>query len=402
MRTGALFFGLTLVAGTTLNVQAAETIEEALSNGEAHLNFRYRFENVDQDGFRDDAHASTLRTRLNYRTDSWRGASFFVEADDLTYIGDDDFNNTRNGKVNRPVVADPDGTDINQLYVDYSAGDTLFRLGRQRINLDNQRFVGGVGWRQNEQTFDALTVLDQSFTNTTIVYSYIDNVSRIFGPDKGTPPKDIDSANHVLNVNYKTRGGANVSGYAYLMDLKDADALSNRTVGLRYSRTFDAGDLKVPMNVELANQKDYGDNPFSYSANYYLLEIGVALENVKIMVANEVLEGDHRVAGEAFVTPAATLHAFQGWADQFLSTPAGGIDDKYVTVSGSVLGGSIGLTYHKFEAESGSADYGSEWDFVFKRSLTDHVGLMFKVADYREDGFSVDTTKYWLMLTADF
>ncbi|MEX2488084.1 MAG: alginate export family protein [Pseudomonadales bacterium] len=402
MRIRSLLLGLISVAGLTSHAQSADTIENAFREGEAHLNFRYRYENVDQDGFSDDARASTLRTRLNYRTEVWRGLRFFVELDDLTYVGDDDFNNTRNGKVSRPVVADPDGTDVNQLYVDYNLEDTVLRLGRQRINLDNQRFVGGVGWRQNEQTYDAFTVSNNSIANTTVVYSYIDNVSRIFGPENGVPAKDLDSQNHVFNLNYKSSGGANISAYAYFMDLKDADTLSNRTVGVRYSNTFELMDLKFPVNVEFAGQEDYGDNPFSYSANYYLLEAGIALEGIKVMVANEVLEGNDRVAGEAFVTPAATLHAFQGWADQFLATPPAGIDDRYVSVSGGLFGGNVGLTWHKFEAESGSADYGNEWDLAFSRKLTDHFSLLLKVARYQEDGFSVDTTKAWLMLSADF
>lgn len=401
MRTTPVVLGL-LVFCVSLSARAADSIEEAFANGEGHINFRYRFENVDQDGFNNDAHASTLRTRLNYRTDSFRGLSFFAELDDITYVGDDDFNNTRNGRVTYPVVADPDGADVNQLYVDYAMDDTLLRVGRQRINLDNQRFVGGVGWRQNEQTYDALSLTNTTLESTKIQYAFVANVSRIFGPEDGTPAKSIDSESHFINVNYKTRGDANVSGYAYLMELKDAQALSNRTIGLRYSRSFKGQDLTFPMTVEFANQKDYGDNPVSYSANYYMLQLGVVLDNIKIQVTNEVLEGDDTSAGEAFVTPLATLHGFQGWADKFLSTPAAGIDDKYLTVSGEVLGGNLGLTYHVFEAESGSADYGTEWDLAWNRKLSDHLGLLLKLARYQEDGLSTDTTKAWVMLTANF
>ncbi|MBD3648696.1 MAG: alginate export family protein [Pseudomonadales bacterium] len=402
MRMTPVVFGLLVLCVSLSSAKAADSIEEAFANGEGHINFRYRFENVDQDGFPNDAHASTLRTRLNYRTDSFNGLSFFAELDDITYLGDDDFNNTRNGQVTYPVVADPDGADVNQLYLDYKMDNTLLRLGRQRINLDNQRFVGGVGWRQNEQTYDALSLVNTALQDTKIQYTFVGNVSRIFGPEDGTPAKSIDSESHLINVNYKTSGDASVSGYAYLMELKDAQALSNRTIGLRYSRTFQSQDLTFPLNVEFANQKDYGDNPVSYSANYYLVEVGVSMDKVKVLVGNEVLEGNDTSAGEAFVTPLATLHKFQGWADKFLATPAAGIDDKYFTVSGNVLGGSLGLTYHVFEAESGSADYGTEWDVAYNRKLSDHLGLLLKLARYQEDGLSTDTTKAWVMLTADF
>ena len=47
------------------------------------------------------------------------------------------------------MVADPDGTEINQalLRYDHTKGNAV--VGRQRINLDNQRFIGSVAWRQN-------------------------------------------------------------------------------------------------------------------------------------------------------------------------------------------------------------------------------------------------------------
>ena len=51
----------------------------------------------------------------------------------------------------------------------------------------------------------------------------------------------------------------------------------------------------------------------------------------------EVLEGAP-TGGLAFVTPLATLHKFQGWADKFLATPASGIEDAYIAVFGNALG----------------------------------------------------------------
>ena len=56
--------------------------------------------------------------------------------------------------TNYPVVADPEGTDLNQFYVQYAApAGTTVRLGRQRIKLDTERFVGSVAWRQLGNVF---------------------------------------------------------------------------------------------------------------------------------------------------------------------------------------------------------------------------------------------------------
>ena len=69
----------------------------------------------------------------------------------------DNYNDGLNGKTRYPVIADPDNTELNQLYVMYAPSAAIrLTLGRQRINYDNQRFFGASSWRQNEQTFDAL------------------------------------------------------------------------------------------------------------------------------------------------------------------------------------------------------------------------------------------------------
>ncbi len=48
---------------------------------------------------------------------------------------------------------------------------------------DNARFIGNVGFRQNEQTFDALRVGTTYLPDTDIGYTYLEEVHRIFGRD---------------------------------------------------------------------------------------------------------------------------------------------------------------------------------------------------------------------------
>lgn len=206
-----------ILSGSVAN--AADSISEAFTSGKAHLNFRYRLETVDQDGLSKDATASTLRTRLNFKTDPYKGFNLFVEMDDVTYLGDTNFANFRNDKLGvYPVVADPKGTDINQVYFDFKGEKALFRVGRQRINMDNQRFIGGVGWRQNEQTYDSANLIFTGLTDSVVTYTYTDNVSRIFGPEKGTPAKDLEASNHTLHYKYSKDGFGSLVGYGYLLD----------------------------------------------------------------------------------------------------------------------------------------------------------------------------------------
>lgn len=386
---------------STAQAEPVTNVADAIKNGEFHANFRYRLERVDQDGLSDMALASTLRSRFNYATAPLYGASAFIEVDNIAYIGTDSFNNTRNGKAGYPVVADPDATDINQLYFKYAKDAAAVTLGRQRINLDNQRFVGGVGWRQNEQTYDAVTAGYNGFKGVQLVYAYVDRVARVFGPDNGTPDPTLDTSAHVLNAHWDGGDKGAVTGYGYFLDVENAPAASSRTGGVRYTNHFAAGEGQIPVAFEFARQTDYGNNPVGYAANYTLVEVGYKQGPIQLLVGNEVLGADTG-AGVAFATPLATLHKFQGWADKFLSTPAAGVDDRYVTVSGGEADTRFTLTWHDFNADAGSAQYGNEWDMSVAQKLGDHVDALFKYASYNANTFATDTTKFWVMMTVHF
>ncbi len=49
-----------------------QTLAGAITTGKASIGFRYRYEFVDQDGFTENANASTVRLRLNYKTGAYR------------------------------------------------------------------------------------------------------------------------------------------------------------------------------------------------------------------------------------------------------------------------------------------------------------------------------------------
>lgn len=135
-----------------LSIEPEEPLSfrDALTSGEHWVNLNLRGESVDQDGFSRDAFALTLRTVLGYETARYGGWAILVEAEDVSAVGDAAYNSTINGNTDRPVIADPDGTEVNQAYLSYvGIEDTTVRLGRQRIKLDNDRFIGNVGWRQN-------------------------------------------------------------------------------------------------------------------------------------------------------------------------------------------------------------------------------------------------------------
>lgn len=387
------------VSAETMAEPLAEGISKALDESDIGLELRYRYEFVDQDGKPEDADASTLRTRVNVKSGSIGGFQGFIEVDNVSYVGNDNFNNTENGETDYPVVADPDYTEVNQAFVSYAFDDkNKATVGRQRINHSGQRFLGGVGWRQNEQTYDAARIQLAPAEGLTIDYSYIWDVNRIFGPEGADA--DFEGDSHALIASYKIAEGHSISAFSYLLDLDEAPALSSSTYGLEYQGAFKVSEgVGLGLNLAYAEQSDYKDSALDYDAGYYFGELSVKFQPVSVAIGYEVLESDN---GVGFKTPLATLHKFQGFADKFLVTPAGGIEDSYLKIATKVAGVKLIAFYHDFEAETGGMDYGSEFDFIAAYKFNKNYSVLFKYAAYNSDDFATDTDKAWLMLTAAF
>ena len=393
-----LTLGCAIFGVGAIEQSSATNLRDAIAGGDVSLEFRYRIETVDQAGFDDDAMASVLKSRINFRPLDLGNVGFFIELDDVSYIGEDKFNNTRNGKTELPLIADPDGAHVNQAYVDFKNDSGYVRLGRQRINLDEQRFVGGVAWRQNEQTLDAVTLAGDVWSNVSLSYSYVHGVSRIFGPENGLPTDYYDSNTHLFNVGANLAMGGKVTFYHYAIDLENAAALSNQTTGVRFSQVVERGDLRFPINLEYARQSDHGDNPVAYDTDYLLLEGGIDTGGLRLLLGYEVFGGDAGESGGMFRTPLATLHKFQGWTDRFLSIPHAGVEDTYLALTS----GGLTLSWHDFNAEAGSAHYGGEWNLSWQYAISDNYTLLLKYATYDPDTHAADIDKAWIQFTATF
>nr|WP_306109738.1 hypothetical protein [Pseudomonas sp. 8BK] len=393
------------IAGTTLShaALAEEDFSKLFSEAKPILDARYRYEHVDQDNALKHANAQTLRTRVGVQSGKWYGLSALIEADNVSRIGDASYNETRNGQSEYSVVADPDGSEINQalLRYDHQYGSAV--LGRQRINLDNQRFVGGVAWRQNEQTYDGALAQLKPLDGLTLTYAYIDNINSIFGPgngryDSAANPANIEGHSHLLNAQYILMPELTATAYQYRLGLDNltAGSQSSKTTGLRLN-----GAVKgLSYVLEYAQQSEYADNPLDLDSDYYLAELGYSLKGVALKAGYEVLGGDEGPGNRAFQTPLATKHAFQGWSDIFLMTPAGGVKDAYAGVTAPLLGGSLQAWYHDFRAEQGSSQYGEEINLSYAHPIPGVKGLvgLVKYASYDADDFAVDTDKAWLQV----
>ncbi len=373
---------------------------DAVKGGEVYLDFRYRYEGVDQDGISKDAAASTLRSRLGLSTGSYHGFTGLVEFDNVSVVGPDDYNSTENGKTQYPVVADPKGTEVNQAYLKYTMDSANGIYGRQRINYSNQRFVGGVAWRQNEQSFDGFRGNWQMLDSVKIDYSYAYRVHRVFGPDDGANPAEWSGDNNFLYVDWKVAEGHNIGVFGYFIEVDSQNSYaapktvnnSSDSYGLEYVGRIAMLDVRAAY----ASQSEAGDSELNYTADYYLAEVGGTLGGIGLKGGYEVLASDN---GVGFATPLATLHKFQGWADKFLSTPGDGVEDLYFGVSGALGPVKLEAVYHDFQAESSSEDFGDELDLAASWPVNEYFSTQLKAAFFNADGdVFTDTNKVWLTL----
>jgi len=403
--TSALAVLTMLAAGAAHGADAppkANTIAEAVTGGKAQVSFRMRYEDVDDDALTQDASALTLRSRLSWQSLPLYGVSAMIEVDDIRAIVED-YNSTSNGKTRYPIVGDPEGTELNQASLRWQIGKNQLSGGRQRIVLDNHRFIGNVGWRQNEQTYDSVQFKTTALPRTELSYAWVWNVNRVFGPKTGAQQANWHGDTHLMNAKFNAGKAGTISAFAYLMDFDNASGQSNATYGARWAGSPEiAKGWKLPFAVSYATQDDYGDNPSNYSADYWEAEVGLAYGPHTIKVGREVLEGHATRANARFQTPLATLHAFQGWVDKFLVTPPQGIEDTYVGFMTRLGPANVQVFYHDYRAEAVDRDYGTEWNASVGFTFAKRYELLFKAGDYNADGFGTDATKLWVMATATF
>ena len=392
LRRNPLTFALLLgsVAGPAM---AADTTAPA--PGKWTLNFRARWEQVDDAKFAPVADAYTARTRIGYLTPVRNGFGGAIEVLNTTHLFGDWFNSTTNGRTTYPTVADPDNTDLHIASLNYAPSDrTRATLGRQRLNYDNQRFIGAVGWRQNEQVFDALDLQHRFGNGLTVRYSYTNRVQRVFaGYDQSEDVARWNLNANLLNASYALGPGTLV-GYAYFIENKTLPLSSHRNLGLRYAAKKDSPDgVGWVATLEAAHQDSYSGGNANIDAGYFLVEAGPVWRGNTFKAGWEELGGD---GSYGFQTPLATLHAFNGWADRFLTTPVDGLQDGYLSWSRKFGKLTANVIWHDFQSDHGSVDYGNEWDASVAYALSKRWTGLLKLADFQKGDVGADVRKSWV------
>jgi hypothetical protein len=400
------------------------TISDQISGGKLLLEVRARYEGVNQKkagALTDNGEALTVRTRLGWETADWHGLKGLIEFEDVRQIGQEHFAVNVPGatapplngadKARYPIINDPDVTELNRLQLTWTPS-ALFSVtaGRQRVLIDDQRFVGNVGWRQDEQTFDGVR-LDATLGRFKGTYVYVTHVNRVLGE-----MKDWDSDSHLLNLTWSPAEAFRLEGFVYALDFSNSAANSSITQGVKVSGKTWVGLFQLAYDGAWANQGDYRRNTAGYSLDFWQADAAATFDIWTVKVDYESLEGD---GTRGFTTPLATTHAFQGWADAWVM-PAGGnksfvdgIEDFNLTLNAKprfrrtyLFNIDLLARYHDFKDQRTGANLGHEWDLQATAAITPKLSAQLKYADFeRETTVPLGTaappasrTKVWFTL----
>ncbi|BAF70905.1 hypothetical protein [Nitratiruptor sp. SB155-2] len=400
-----------LLAAGMSSVASASALENIVSNPKVSLEVRPRYEYVDQDGISEEANAVTVRTALGLNAQLFEveglGAQFQVM--NVTALNDD----YAPEQAGYPVVADPEQTRVTQANISYTVNGFTTIVGRKMVTLDNHRFIGNVGWRQMPQTYDLAAVVYNGIENLNLLGAYVWNVNRIFATDGDGPKnKHLSTGSVLLHASYKVMPELTITAYDYMIEnLMDH-------IGLRLTGKVDLSGVKVGYTAEYAIQDDPSlddsDDPLysptrKQDTEYYNLAVDASYNGFIGGLGFEHL-GDKGSGDMAFSTPLATLHAMNGWADVFLSTPDEGLEDFTVKLgyNAGEYGKIVGI-YHSFSSDTNNAagddDLGDELDIAYNYKINKNLGLLLKYADYNAGDTSFgkkDVTKYWVQLDYKF
>ncbi len=365
---------------------------------------RVREEHVAQDGLPQDSDAVTVRVRSGVEASGGRWSTLAEVQGNLAIVGDY-YDGIEGPATTRPLIGDPQSIALYRAQLQYRAPGATVTAGRQRIMLEDERFVGGAAIRNNGQTFDAVRAQVEPVKGIKADVSYVWNVRTVWGIDgTGARPRSIDGNSVFATLGAATPIGT-VTAFAYLLDLDEAALqglrLSSQTYGARLSGTRAFGAAKLMWQASHARQSDYARNPNRFAAGYWLGDVALDLNGPRLGAGYEVLGADDGRALTSFQTPLAAIFKFQGWADKFTTTPPDGIRDAYASAGwgwkkvGRWSGVSLQAVYHRFDSDRLARRYGDEIDLLATGRLGRTLASL-RYADYRARGFATNTRKLWL------
>ncbi len=382
---------------------AAQSGINILDNITVSGEIRPRWEMSDvKDNAPDTANAYTARTRLAV-SGMLLGVEGLSAKVGITSVNNFGYTDYAPSDAAYDVILDPQQAILTEGYLAYTASGTTLLAGRSFVNLDDQRFVGTVGWRQMERAYDTVTLVNKSVEGVTFTAAWVYGYQGV----NANPTADTGSA--LVNVNYIAMPQLQLSAFAYLLaDIHD-------TYGVRASGKADMGGVKLDYAASYAIQRNATleyvlDETPEIEASYYDIALGANISGMILGAEYEVLGDAQGESIKGFTTPLATLHKFQGWADVFLGRTSGSNNDGLADMSAKIgyaapgLGKLLGV-YHKFDALTGeNDDLGSEIDVLYANRVpgVNNLDFLAKAAFYSMGDSGNDVTKAWVQLDYKF
>ena len=398
-----------LLAASGLSAHAGD-FDKALAASKPIIESSLRFEDVDQTGIANKADAVTWRNRIGWQTGAFHNWSLLVEIENTTPLTDA-YNSTVNGRTRYPSVNDPQVTELNRGQLTWApTKTTALVIGRQRITLDDTRFVGNSGWRQDEQTFDAVR-FDTGKGKFHLTTAYIAKVNRVTGDEK-----DWNSDSYLVNASYDAGPKLKLTGFSYGLrfksaafapvaaDLANARASSVDIAGVRAAGGKKSATSGIGYILQYAVETPGHGNPQSFRLEEKMAEVNGFFGIWSGRLSYESLGGNGVVG---LITPIASGHTFQGYADAFSATGgnktfADGLNDMAVTVAAApkmTFKPVFTLVYHDFSTPYHARHLATEWDAIAVFNLTQKLSLMLKRADFEgEPTAPASRVKNWIML----
>jgi len=404
----------------TVSAQAAEEGISIFEDIKFKGQLRPRFEHLDNSGLNKSAgNILTNRTNLNLQAKllGVEGLTATVEVNAVNDFSTLDQTTSQTGGT------EVDAAKVSQANISYTSGDATGIVGRKTVNIDNQRFVGSVGWKQNFQTLDIVAGAYNT-DKFNILAAYVYGVNAIGDAGNGTAGNlytggtaSGETTSAVVNASFKAMDALKVTGYVYALGSHSNTYGVAATGGIPISE-----GIKLNYRAEFAKQTDASLETKSLGkptndSSYINIDVNTNISDFLVGLNYEVLGADKTDGATSvggFQTPLATKHKFNGFADVFLGTPGQGLKDFNLMLGYKTKSfGLAKLIAHSFKSDEGSIDYGTEIDLLYKRAIPGVKGVtgLFKLASYQAGDSSAngnpakqsnDVSKVWLMLDYKF
>lgn len=373
---------LLLLAAVGARADGLDPLTSALSETQPLVDLRLRWETLTQAGFARDAQTLLLRSRLGFRTGALFDTTLLAEASLLSPLVDD-YNSGLNGRTEYPSISDPENYELHRLQLqNTSLPDTDLLLGRQRVALDDQRFVGASNWRMNENTLDSARIINSSIPGLTMDLIGFDRFHRRTS-EASSKLGPLTGDSYLANLRYDTPWGR-LTAFDYLLSFNETPTQSSQTAGARLVGERTVGAVDFAYTASWAAQEDYANNPVRYREDYTYVQLKGTVHGYSLSLGTERLGGNGTIG---LSTPMASFHSWDGWAGVFTTTPVNGLLNKYLALGYSTKAAGplpaflTAVTYYDFHSARLDLHYGSEVDLQLQASWQ-RLSALLELADY--------------------